>query len=286
MSFELNSEASRVLYVNFLSRGDGKKETEAEQLFTFSHLIEDSSRYVVSIERFRIPVQSVPMQDAILNAFILRSKTGGDDINISTIISFGLYDWLLQLNRAAAQFQIILTPDGRAQILDFNFDDFSIELDPKVQAILDMPETLDGVGIRNVVGAVPMFDLFDQFFKLQVEALNGLGNLQAEIVDQNTFTTVLTDFILPSDFGMSVTNTVGAALNNEMTFSLPLRQDLEFNAAGSRRFINFRGNAPVQNMRVRVTAIYRDGSRHPIIIPPNGVFELKLALFRKDTKKK
>ncbi len=282
MSFELNTKASRVLYVNFRSLGDGMKETEAEQIFSFSSLIEDSSRYVVSIERFRIPIQSVPMQDPINNAFILRSKTGGDDIFISTIVSFGLYDWLLQLNRASASLDVILTADGRAQILDFDFDAFSIELDPKVANILDLPVLVDGVGIQSVVGAVPIFDLFDQLFKIQVEALNGLSNLQAEVVDQNTFTTILTDFIIPSNFSMSVTNALGAVLNNEITFEFPVRQDLEFNASQARRLINFRGSSPVQNVKVRVTAIYRDGTRHAIIIPPNGVFELKLAFFRKE----
>lgn len=281
MSFELNQEGSRVMYLNFRSLGDGMKETEAEQIFTFSHLIEDSSKWVVSIERFRVPIQSIPMQDQINNAFILRNKTGGDDIFISTIVTFGLYDWLLQLNRASASLDVVLTADGRAQILDFDFDSFSIELDPKVAAILNLPLAVDGVGIQSVVGGTPIFDLFDQFFKLQIEALNGLGNLQQEILDTDVFTTILTDFIVPSDFSISVTNVLGTPLNNTVTFSLPVRQDLEFNASSSRRLINFRGNAPIQNVKVRVTAIYRDGTRHAIIIPPNGVFELKLALFRR-----
>ena len=167
MSFELNKEGSRVIYLNFRSLGDGKKETEAEQIFTFSHLIEDSSKWLVSIERMRLPIQSIPMQDSINNAFILRSKTGGDDIFISTIVSFGLYDWLLQINRASASLDIVLTADGRAQILDFDFDSFSIEIDQKVSAILDIPITVDGAGIQSVIGGVPIFDLFDQLFKIQ-----------------------------------------------------------------------------------------------------------------------
>lgn len=283
MSFELNREGSRVLYLNFRSLGDGIKETSAEQIFSFSHLIEDSSKYVVSIERFRIPIQSVPMQDEINNAIILRSKTAGPDVFISTILTFGMYDWLLQLNRASINFEVVLTADGRAQILDFNFADFSIELDPKVAAIFNMPLTLDGAGVQSVVGGVPMFDTFDQLFKIQVEALNGLGNLQQEIIDTNVFTTLLTDFILPSNFSMSVTNTLATELTADVTFSFPVRQDLEFNASQARRLINFRGSSPVQNVKVRVTAIYRDGTRHAIIIPPNGVFELKLAFFRRSS---
>jgi len=281
MSFELNKEGSRVIYLNFRSLGDGKKETEAEQIFTFSHLIEDSSKWLVSIERMRLPIQSIPMQDSINNAFILRSKTGGDDIFISTIVSFGLYDWLLQINRASASLDIVLTADGRAQILDFDFDSFSIEIDQKVSAILDIPITVDGAGIQSVVGGVPIFDLFDQLFKIQVEALNGLGNLQQEIVNTNVFTTLLTDFIAPSSFSMTVNNIIGSPLTNEISFTLPIRQDLDFSLQGPRRLINFRGSAPIQNVKVRVTAIYRDGSRNAIIIPPNGVFELKLALFRR-----
>lgn len=281
MSFELNKEGSRVIYLNFRSLGDGKKETEAEQIFTFSHLIEDSSKWLVSIERMRLPIQSIPMQDSINNAFILRSKTGGDDIFISTIVSFGLYDWLLQINRASASLDIVLTADGRAQILDFDFDSFSIEIDQKVSAILDIPITVDGAGIQSVIGGVPIFDLFDQLFKIQVEALNGLGNLQQEIVNTNVFTTLLTDFIAPSSFSMTVNNIIGSPLTNEISFTLPIRQDLDFSLQGPRRLINFRGSAPIQNVKVRVTAIYRDGSRNAIIIPPNGVFELKLALFRR-----
>ncbi len=283
MSFELNSPAARVLYLNFRQLGDGKLETEAEQIFTFSSLIEDSSKYVVSIERFRIPIQSIPMQDQINNAVILHSKTGGPDVFITSIISFGLYDWLLQLNRGGAgSFEVNLTADGRIQIFNFNFDDFSIELDPKVANIFNLPILVDGAGVQSVVGGVPIFDVFDQLFKIQVEALNGLGNLQQEIIDTNIFTTLLTDFIIPSDFSMSVTNALDMSLNNNVSFTLPVRQDLEFNASQARRLINFRGSSPIQNVKVRVTAIYRDGSRHAIIIPPNGVFELKLAFFRKD----
>ena len=228
MSFELNKEGSRVIYLNFRSLGDGKKETEAEQIFTFSHLIEDSSKWLVSIERMRLPIQSIPMQDSINNAFILRSKTGGDDIFISTIVSFGLYDWLLQINRASASLDIVLTADGRAQILDFDFDSFSIEIDQKVSAILDIPITVDGAVIQSVIGGVPIFDLFDQLFKIQVEALNGLGNLQQEIVNTNVFTTLLTDFIAPSSFSMTVNNIIGSPLTNEISFTLPIRQDLDF----------------------------------------------------------
>lgn len=281
MSFELNKEGSRVLYLNFRSLGDGAKETEAEQLFSFSSLIDDSSKYVVSIERFRIPIQSIPMQNVINNAVILRSKNAAPDVFISTVASFSLYEWLLQLSNANADFNVILTADGRAQILDFNFGNFSIELSPAVAAIFDMPVAIDDVGVQNVIGATCLFDRFDQLFKINVEALNGLSNLQQEVIDTNIFTTLLTDFIIPSTHQMSVTNTIGALLTNQITYSLPVRQDLEFNASQARRLINFRGSSPIQNVKVRVTAIFRDGTRNAIIIPRNGVFELKLAFWKR-----
>lgn len=281
MSFELNKEGSRVLYLNFRKLGDGTTECEAEQLFSFAHLIEDSSKYLVSIERFRIPIQTIPMQPAIQNAFILRDKQGGDDIFISTAITFGLYEWLLQIDAANAALNVILTADGRFEILGFDFDAHSIELNPLVAAILDMDVTLDGTGIQNVIGATPVFDRFDQLFKINVEALNGLGNLQQEIIDTNIFTTLLTDFIVPSTFSITFSNTIGAPLTGNITYTFPARQDLEFNASQARRLINFRGSSPVQNVKVRVAAIFRDGTRHPIILTKNSVFELKLAFFRR-----
>jgi hypothetical protein len=281
MSFELNKEGSRVLYLNFRSIGDGTQECEAEQLFSFSHLIEDSSKYLVAINRFRIPIQSVPMQPAIQNAFILRNKTGGNDIFISTAITFSLYDWLIQIDRSNANLNVILTADGRFQILNFDFDAFSIELNPNVAAILDMTVVLDGVGVQSVFGATPLFDRFDQLFKINVEALNGLGNLQQEIIDTNIFVTLLTDFIIPSEFSTSVQNTIDAPLTGQVSYTFPVRQDLEFNAAANQRLINFRGSSPIQNVKVRVVAIFRDGTRHPIVLTRNSVFELKLAFFRR-----
>jgi len=284
MSFELNEKGSRVLYLNFRTLGDGEKETESEQLFSFSHLIEDSSQYLVSIERFRIPIQGIPMQDAINNAIILRSKSAAPDVFINTITSFSLYDWMLQITNANVDFNINLTADGRVQIVNFDFGAFSIELSQEVSDIFDMPLMIDGAGVQNVIGSTPVFDRFDQLFKINIEALNGLSNLQQEVIDTNVFTTILTDFIVPSHHSLSVTNTIGAPLVANINYTYPVREDLEFNASQARRMINFRGSSPIQNVKVRVTAIYRDGSRHAIVIPRNGVFELKCAFWRRSDK--
>ncbi len=281
MSFDLNQEGSRVLYLNFRSIGDGQRETEAEQLFSFSHLIEDSSKYLVAIERFRIPIQSVPMRDAILNAVTLRSKTASPDVFISTIVSYSLYEWMLQIMNSNTGFNINLTADGRVQIVDFDFANNSIELSQVVADMFDLPILIDGAGVESIIGSTPIFDRFDQLFKINVEALNGLGNLQQEIIDTNIFTTLLTDFIVPSTHSLNVTNTIGGTLTNQINFTYPVREDLEFNASQNRRLINFRGSSPVQNVKVRVTAIYRDGSRNVVIIPRNGVFELKLAFYKR-----
>lgn len=283
MSFELNTVkgTAYVFYLNFRMEGNGETETTAEQTFTFSHLIEDSSKFLVSIDRFILPIQSIPMRDAIPNAVILNSKTESDDIILNTPPSFGLYDWLLELSTQVPQFNVTLTADGRAQIFDFNFDNFSITLSDEIASIFSLPNDIDGAGIRSIQGGVPIFDLFDQLYKVQFEALNGLGNLQQEIIDTKVFTTILTDFIITAPFGMSVTNEVNTALNGNITFSMPVRQDITFNVV-NRRFIPFRGSSPIQNVKVRAVAIYRDGSRHPIIMPKNSVFEMKLAFFRKN----
>lgn len=281
MSFELNKKDARVLYLNFSQRGDGKLETSAEQIFSFSSLIEDSSKYVVSVERFRLSITQVPARDAILNAFTLRSKTAAEDIFVSTIVSFGLYEWLLQINNSNSPLNLTLSADGRVRILGFPFDDFSLEIDPIVAAFLGFETTIDGAGTISVLSSTPVFDNFDQFQKISIEALNGLGNIQQEISDSGkVFVTQLTDFLIPSSFSMSVTNTTGAILNNSITFSMPVRQDIEYNS-NARRYINFRGTSPIQNVKVRVVAIYKDGSRHPIIIPNGSIFECKLAFFRK-----
>lgn len=282
MAFELNSDGAYVFYLNFRQLGTGINECDAEQNFTFTQLIEDASKYICAIERFRIPVQSVPMQEALNNAIILRDLGAGPDIIINTTTSYSMYEWMLQINSALSPLQISLTSDGRLSIDNFDFDAHSIELSPIVQAIFAFPDPIINLnGIQTISGAVPIFDRFDQFFKLQIECLNGLSNLQQEIQDTNTFTTILTDFIIPSNFTASNTNTLGAQPNGNINFSFQVRQDLEFNASTNRRFVMFRGASPIQNVRVRVVSIYRDGSRHPIILPQNSVFELKLAFYRK-----
>ncbi len=284
MSFELNKDGSYVFYLNFRTIGDGTLEASAEQLFSFTHLIEDASMYALSIERFRLPIQSVPMRPAINNAVILRSKLGAADIFISTNRTFSLYEWLLQLNAAAAPLAISLTADGRATILNFDFNAFSIELAPVVRRIFDMDAAIDGVGVQSIIGGTVIYDRFDQLFKIQIEGLNGLGAVQQEIIDTNVFVTVLTDFIIPSNFTTSVTNTIGQPINNTLTFTFPSRQDLEFNASNARRLIMFRGSSPLQNLKVRVTGIFRDGTRNAIILAPESIFEMKLAFFKKGTK--
>ena len=164
MSFELNDVGSRVLYVNFRSAGDGIKTTQAEQLFSFSSLIEDSSKYLCAIERFRIPIQGIAMQDSLANAIILVSKTAAPNIFINLATSFSLYEWLLQIQNSVAPISVILTSDGRAQIANFDFTNFSIELSPRVADIFDLEEKIDGVGVQNIVGGTHVFDRFDQLY--------------------------------------------------------------------------------------------------------------------------
>lgn len=281
MTFDLNKKNSQSLFVNFRLEGDGKKEASVSQLFTFSFLLDNSSLWMTSVERWRLGIQNIPMQDQLINAVVLRSKDGSPDIFISTDPTFSLYEWLLQFKDQDTPFNIILTADGRPQIFNFDFDLFSIEFSQVMSDILDLPITLDGVGIQSVTGASVLFDRFDQLKSISLECGLSLATVQQEIQSSEVFVTQLTDFIIPSEYAISTTNTLGSTLNSNITFTMPVRQDIEFNL-GTRRMINFRGSSPLQNMSVSAVAIYKDGSRHAVVVPRNSEFTLKLGFFKKN----
>ena len=284
MSFEINKDSAYVFYVNFSATGlqDGSVKCEAEQNFSFSSLISNAGNYVLSIERFRVPLQTIPMLNAVPNAIVLRSKTAAPDLIFNSERSFSLYEWMLQVNNAfGADLLLALTADGRFEIVDFDFNAFSIELSPTVSDIFDMEQKVDSAGVQSVTGSSVGFDRFDQLFKLNFEALNGLTQLQQEIIDADVFTTLITDFLIPSSFNLSNSNTLRLAPNGQLNFDFQVREDVEFNATANRRLQMFRGQSPIQNLKVRVVAIYRDGSRNEITLPPRGVFNLKLAFWKK-----
>ncbi len=283
MSFDIGLQNRYVFYLNFRTLGDGTNFIESEQNFNFAELIDDSSKYVISVERFRVPIQSIPMVPNIPIAITFVPKAGGLPQIININDSFSYADFRRQLN-SNALLNFTLSADGRATI-DFDFTNFSLLLDSRIAAIFDMDQVIGLAlpGLARITGATPMFDRMDQLFKIQIEAQTGLSGVQQEIVNTNIFRNILTDFLIPSNWTSSVVNSQGVILGNanEESISYPVRQDLEFNASSNRRFIMLRGNAPIQNVKIEVRAVFRDGSINKIRMPPNSVFECKIAFFKK-----
>lgn len=281
MAIDVADSNRYVFYLNFRTLGDGTNFCESEQNFSFAELIDDASKYVLSVERFRVPIQSIPMFPETNIAITFLPKDAAALRTLPLLDSFSLANFIQQMN-ADADMIFSLGVDGRARI-SMNFDEFSLQLEPNLAAVLDMTENvgLNLTGQQVIVGASPLFDRFDQLFKIQIEGLSGLSAVQQEIIDTNVFRNLLTDFIVPSSFSLNQTYTTDANPNMTYTLTAPVRQDLEFNQAANRRYIMFRTNTPIQNVKVEITAIYRDGSRHRIRMPRRSMMEVKLGFWRR-----
>lgn len=282
MTFDIGQTGRYVFYVNFRVEGDGSGFAEAEQNFNFANLIEDSSKYVVSVERFRVPTQSIPMLPQILQAIQIVPHAGVP-IVFDLQPTFSLNDFLVQVNTIAAALNFSLTADGRMAVGFTGFMDADILLNQKLANIFDMDPLLQAGGPATIVGASPIFDRFDDLHKLQIEALTGLSGVQQEIINTNVFRNLLTDFLMPSSTTMSFSGIQGQIHDSTYTVGYNVREDVEFNDASNRRFIMLKGNAPIQNIKLEISAIFRDGSRNRILLPPNSIMEVKLAFWKKHT---
>jgi len=285
MTLVINSPGAYVFYQNFRTEGTGTNFAEAEQVLTFSQLIENSSNYVISIERFRVPLQSVPMQDARANAIAVVVKNGNLPVAILNLIdSYSLNDFMVQINTTNPPDLIFsLTADGRMRI---DFDGFAannIILDPEIADVFDMPtiigQGIDGTGV--FIGGTPIFDRFDNVHKIQIEAQTGLASIQQEIVSTEVFANLLTDFLVPNNISMSYTGTAGVVHDSKYTVNYDVRQDIEFNSASDRRMIMLRGTSPIQNIKLEVAVIDRRGRRRRIRLPPRSILEIKIAFWKK-----
>lgn len=281
MSLDIADSGRYVFYLNFRTEGTGKNFCEAEQNFSFAELIDDASKYAVSVERFRIPLQTIPMFPATDPAvqFVPKDALPARALILQDVFSMNAF--LLQMS-ADDSLILSLDPSGRARI-DFDFTDFSLLLDADIAAVLDMDRTLGLTltGMQTIIGASPIFDRLDQLWKVQIEGKSGLSSVQQEIIDTNVFRNLLTDFIVPSTYSLSAQNIPGTIPNGMYTLSAPVREDLEFNQSANRRFIMFRSNTPIQNVAIEITAIYRNGTRNRIRMPRRSVMEVKLAFWRK-----
>lgn len=285
MSFDVGLPGRWILYLNFRQEGsapDGPHFAKTEQNFNFANLLEDSSKYLVSVERFRVPVTAIPMLPTIINAIQLVPKAAQPAINFTLQPTFSLNDFLVQVNEIVGELIIGLTEDGRIELSFTNFANYTIALNQKIADIFAMDTILDGgVGLQTFVGAAPLYDRFDDLHKIEIECSTGLSGIMQEIVTTNIFANLLTDFLAPSSFSMSYNASRGDRHNPAYTLTYPVRQDIEFNTSANRRFINLKGNAPVQNIALEIFAIFRDGTRNRILLPPNSVLEIKLAFWKK-----
>lgn len=281
MSIDVANAGRYVFYLNFRTLGTGTNFCSAEQNFSFAELIDDASKYAVSVERFRVPLHTIEMFPATDPAVQFVPKAALPARTLSLTPIFSMNEFLVQMSKDGA-LVVSLDPSGRARI-DFDYTDFSLLFNADVAAVLDVDRTLGLTltGNQTIVGASTCFDRLDQLWKIQIEGLSGLSAVQQEIIDTNVFRNLLTDFIVPSSFSLSTTNVPGTAPNQNYTLSAPVRQDLEFNQAANRRFIMFRSNTPIQNVAIEITAIYRDGTRNRIRMPRRSVMEVKLAFWRK-----
>lgn len=283
MTLDIASPGRYVFYLNFSTIGDGTGFAVAEQNFNFANLIEDASKYVLSVERFRVPTQAVPMLPVIVNAIRLVPKAAAVPVDFNLAVTFSLNQFLVQINTVRAGLAFSLNEDGR-MLMSFNgFDDYTVQFAPKIAAIFDMADIvgLTLAGTALVLGASPVFDRLDDLHSLQIEAQTGLSGIQQEIITTEIFRSLVTDFLMPSASGMAYQGATGQPHNGAYTVNYDVRQDVQFNDAASRRFVMIKGNAPIQNITLEIAAIFRDGTRHRILLPPNSIMTIKLAFWKR-----
>ena len=287
MSFDIGDPNRYVFYVNFQTIGNGTNRAETTQRFNFAQLIEDSSRYVISVERASIPIQSIPMFPAQDGAIRLQPQAGRGGVPKILFFqnSFSINDFLVQVNTLDnGNFIVSLTEDGRLQIDYSDWSNFFVSFSPEMKDLFDMGGADIGIGLvgtQSIVGGTTIFDRFDNLVNILIEAEQGLGSVQQEIVSTDVFNTVLVDFLVESTESMSYNGTLGVVHNPAYSVNYPVRANLVFNNAASRRFIMLKGTAPVQSIKLTVVAIFKDGSRNEFNLPPRSVLSIKLAFWRK-----
>jgi len=272
MTLDLGGPNRNVFYLNFESIGQldpdnelGPQICQAEQNFNFANLIENASDYVIAIERFRLPLQGIPMLRAIPQAIRIMDGLGGTISTLNLPAVYSINDFLTELSGAgsgwtggagANNYSFSLTPGGQICIWGPWSGEFLV-LDPQIAAIFDLP--------------------------LEIVAETGLSNIQQEIITTNTFRNILTDFLIPSSWSASFNDDAKCQTPHTPAFSLsyPVRQDLEFNDSNNRRWIFMRGGAPIQNVGLKAEAILRDGTITEIPLPPRSVFQVKLSFWLK-----
>ena len=296
MTLDLGGPNRNVFYLNFETIGQldpdnelGPQICQAEQNFNFANLIENASDYVIAIERFRLPLQGIPMLRAIPQAIRIMDGAGGLISTLNLPAIYSINEFLTELAPGGSgwvggsAYNFNLTPGGHVCVWG-PWGGQELIFDPQIAAIFDLPLDVDGVIAGTIItGASVVFDRFDELYKIQIVAESGLSNIQQEIVTTNTFRNILTDFLIPSNWNASFNDDARCDTVHEPAFSLsyPVRQDLEFNDSNNRRWIFMRGGAPIQNVGLKAEAILRDGTITEIPLPPRSVFQVKLSFWLK-----
>lgn len=297
MSIDLGVGGRGITYLNFRQTYDADVERtcRAVQEFNYSNFVDDSSDYLLALERLRVPIHRVPMVPALIPAITFVPIAGAPPYVINTDQAFSLRQWLDDLNAKglASPNDLFFKIDasGRLQILFNGFNDYTITFDQTFADIMDIDANINAAsqnvtprqGQANewiITGSSSLFDRFDQLYKVQIEA-SGL-NVAREIITTDATLPIITDILIPTDYATSYTEaadpkTVGGGIN----VTYPTRQAVLYGGENERRYINLVGKLAIQNITIQAVAIFRDGTRNQILIPRRGVFECKLGFYRK-----
>ena len=296
MSFDMSQPDKSTFYVNFRTvapltdvnavpdrTANVNQFAIADQEFSFSNLLENASKYLVSVERFRVPIQTIPMYPQENGTMLLTGAAPFPIFNAED--SFSLLNFINQVNDSdlAPFLTLTITNDGRLRLNMTNVQQFTtLTMSNRFAQMFGIPGNI--INPQNVIitGSAPVFDRFDQLSKINIVARAGLSNIQQEVVTTNIFRNLVTDFLVPSSSTITWTTRENGEPDADFSITDTVRQDIEFNSASDRRFINMRGNAPIQNIQLEVEAVLRDGSQNRIVLPPNGILEIKLAFWRRE----
>lgn len=283
MSYEISNNNAKIRYINFLTRGTGNNFAHASLRFKYS-ILEKADNWNCVVSRFRIPLNTIPHNNEILNAVVLNPVGGGATINFDLNETFSIGAFFTQLNAmVGTSLNFIITDDGRAKIIYNNWSNFYITLDPRLANKLNFPLTLGDIGGgttngTSFTGSAVILDKTDQLDEIRLE-ITGLPT-QSEFISAVVEGFVISDFLPASSYSMSKTGSNDTPLTESHTLTYTPRQDLILEPKVLRP-INLVGSQPIYSMNIKAFAIYRDGSKNEIILAPDTVFSVKLEFLRK-----
>jgi len=287
MSYDVRDKESKQVYLNFETRGAYGEVCEARILYRYP-FIERADDYICSVERFNIPLQGVPFRPYLVAAVklvpvgLLEDALGTVVYNLNE--TFSIAGFLTELNQLRVGLEFILTNDGRIKIRYDAFSTYYILLSDKLKDILNMPvrqvgavdgSTADGA---SFTGSAVILDKVDQLEDVQLE-VTGLP-VRSEFLENETRGYIISDFVAAGSTSISVNLSNETTIPPEFGLSFSPRQNLVLTPS-HRRFIDLEGGSPIYDVTVTAVAIYTDGSRNEIVLPPESKFTVKLMFVKK-----